>query len=418
MGNKTAERLEALLDAEIAAGDDISPEVKEATENAKAELIMEAVDNANGPKLKDVFIDNFFHIIIGSVVLGFIGMAAVGTVHNYQQLVKKSELRQDAAQIMNSYQQWLVLNNNATPEQKKQYVLNAVKAEVGDVSHVGIAFDENTKDGICIWKNNIDNSRVDRAVSYVSNNADCSRMDILASPEGTSIVKDTSEKPAEAPLAAPPVKKESNGVADAANTVMLVGGAVIAVGAVGTGVGFGAKKAKANSRRKKRAVKDWEDAMERHDSIRKSWALYELDPMKMLDYPVLSDMRETVTVQLHAALRKANLLRPVDAKVAVSEEADFSKYLASVDALEIAFHSAENEAKRVQWSKFNADEQKRLMTAKNLLNFVLDANGSEFERQAAYKRLAKEINGLLVLPDMTLQALESNIRQMLTEQRN
>lgn len=411
MGKITAERLEAIIDAQTATSDTTSPEMNDIVEKAKIEAVINAIDNE--PRGVSAFFEEYgTDLLIHGTVIGLLGMAIFSGVNASVELGKKSNLKNNLLSIGQEYNQWKIDNPTADTEQKKQFVLDAVSKNVEETSHLGVAFDDSQNDSICLWNSDIRDSHVRQAVSFSSTKVDCSRMDILASPEGETIVKDISEKPAEA------VKKEPSPINDIANTIMLVGGATLAVGAVGTGIGFGVKRVRTNGRKRKDAVQIWDDLIARHDEIRKAWALYELDPMKMLDYPVLSDMREKVTVDLHAALRKANGLRPVDAHIAASQGLRSEKYEETVEALETAFHVAETEAKRIQWNKFSADEQKCLMTAKNLLSFVLDANGSEFERQAAYKRLAKEISGLLVLPDMTLKSLETTMRKMLTEQRS
>lgn len=380
-------------------------------EKAKIEAIIKNVDNDAPGKVSSFFKDYGFDLLIGGGITGLLAMAVYGGATSVIEASERANFAKDVKTIEIEYQQWKAENPSATLDQKKQFVLDSSKKTLGETSTVGIAFEDSAKESVCMWNTTIPHTDVHQAISYDSTKTDCSRMDILASPEGFATVKDTSVKAAPAktnPSTPSPIN-------DIANTVMLVGGATLAVGAVGTGVGLGAKKIRANGRKRKDSLQAWDDLMTRHDVVRKSWALYELDPMKMLDYPVLSDMREKVTVELHAALRKANSARPVDARTAVSQGLRSEKYEGLVEALETAFHVAETEAKRIQWNKFSADEKKRLMTAKNLLSFVLDANGSEFERQAAYKRLAKEINGLVVLPDMTLKSLESTMRQMLTD---
>lgn len=405
MGKITAERLEAKIDAQAIVGDDASPKMVETVEKAQIEAIIQAIDD-DTHGFSGFFKEYGPDLLLHGTILGLIGMGIFSGVNDFVAREKKTALHREVITIGQEFQEWKVLNPTADKEKEKQFIIDSVKKNMPDTSHLGVAFDASKNDSICLWQDNIGSSNVRQAVSFSSTSIDCSRMDILASPEGSTIVKDTSEKPAE------PVKKDTSPVSDIANTVMLVGGATLAVG---TGVGFGVKRVRANGRKRKDALQVWDDLMARHDDIRKAWALYELDPMMMLDYPVLSDMREKVTVNLHAALRKANTLRPADAHIAVSQGLRSERYEEAVEALETAFHVAENEAKRIQWNQFSADEQKRLMTAKNLLSFVLDANGSEFERQAAYKRLAKEINGLIVLPDMTLKSLETTMRPMLTD---
>ena len=184
---------------------------------------------------------------------------------------------------------------------------------------------------------------------------------------------------------------------------------------IGTGGAiFGVRKVKATRKRKTKIYRNSErhidSLMERHDNVRRSWADYELDPIKMLDYPLLSDMKEKSTSDLWLALRQANSLR--DSRSNMSTHAFASAYEKAVLSLEHAFEVAEREAKRVRWSNFSVEERKRLTTAKSLLNFVMDTAASEHERHIAYKRLHKELEGLLQLPDATLLTMENSLKKM------
>jgi hypothetical protein len=162
-------------------------------------------------------------------------------------------------------------------------------------------------------------------------------------------------------------------------------------------------------------ISRWNELVERYDSITKEWASYELDPVRILDFPLLSDMNEERTIKFHAALRKAKHLRPSNVKK-VSEIAAFgSPFALAVDELENTFHAAETEAKRVRWSKFTPEERKRLQTAKSLLNLAMDSGATEAERQSAYKRMQKELDGLIVIPKATVLALEKKVSLMLTD---
>lgn len=159
----------------------------------------------------------------------------------------------------------------------------------------------------------------------------------------------------------------------------------------------------------------WKELVNRCDAIMKEWASYELDPVRMIDYPLLSNMNEPRTVQFHASLRKAKHLRPSDVKKVTAIDALTSPFATAVSELENAFHTAETEAKRVQWSNYTPEERKRLQTAKSLLNLAMNGSATDAERQSAYKRMQKELDGLIVIPKTTILALEKKVHLMLTD---
>ena len=47
-----------------------------------------------------------------------------------------------------------------------------------------------------------------------------------------------------------------------------------------------------------------------HDQTDAKWFAYEIDPITLLDFPMMTDMREPLTVEFHKAKRRADLLRP------------------------------------------------------------------------------------------------------------
>src|SRR6478672_7727487 len=74
---------------------------------------------------------------------------------------------------------------------------------------------------------------------------------------------------------------------------------------------------------------------------------------------------------------------------------------------------AEHEARRMRDSNFTGPERERLATARKLLRIASDAAATPAERQTAYKRARRELDGLIVLPEATLASLEEKIAGML-----
>ncbi|MGO4804842.1 hypothetical protein AB4089_06895 [Arthrobacter sp. 2MCAF15] len=152
--------------------------------------------------------------------------------------------------------------------------------------------------------------------------------------------------------------------------------------------------------------------MKAHDTVNKRWLDYELDIGKLIDYPVMTDVREPLTVAFLRAKREADGLRPA-APGDVRTAARLAEYRAAVTGFELAFDVAEREAKRIRDSKFTGPERQRLETARKLLRIASDAAATPAERQTAYRRARRELDGLIVLPEATLAALEDKIASML-----
>lgn len=152
--------------------------------------------------------------------------------------------------------------------------------------------------------------------------------------------------------------------------------------------------------------------MEGHDAVNRRWLDYELDVGKLIDFPVMTDVREPLTVAFLRAKRTADALRPRtpgDITTAVR----LAEYREAVHGFELAFDVAEREARRIRDSNFTGPERERLATARKLLRIAADAAATPAERQTAYKRARRQLDGLIVLPDAALAALEERIAGMI-----
>lgn len=157
---------------------------------------------------------------------------------------------------------------------------------------------------------------------------------------------------------------------------------------------------------------DVESLMASHDAVNRRWLEYELDVGKLIDFPVMTDVREPLTVAFLRAKREADGLRPAAAGDLTSA-VRLGEYRSAVRSFELAFDVAEREAHRIKDSNFTGPERERLATARKLLRIASDAAATPAERQTAYKRARKELDGLIVLPEATLAALEEKIAGML-----
>ena len=152
-----------------------------------------------------------------------------------------------------------------------------------------------------------------------------------------------------------------------------------------------------------------ERTIEEHDRTDTRWLDYELDVAKLLDYPLMTDMRDPVTERFHRAKLRADFLRPADTVDLVSDRDSAREYRDAVQEYVTAFDIAEAEAIRRRRSEFGDDEQERLSRAQRLLRVASDAAATTQERERAYQLARRELDGLIVLPERARVALERGI---------
>jgi hypothetical protein len=159
--------------------------------------------------------------------------------------------------------------------------------------------------------------------------------------------------------------------------------------------------------------RDLAKALDEHAQTDARWFAYETDLTTLLDYPMMIDMRETLTVEFHKARRHAELLKPEDFESALNAHDKLVEYRDSVHDYAVAFDLAEQEAKRRRRGGFDPMEQQRLAKAQRLLAVAMDEAATAPERRQAYSLARKELDGLIVLPTRATTAIESSVRAAL-----
>jgi hypothetical protein len=149
--------------------------------------------------------------------------------------------------------------------------------------------------------------------------------------------------------------------------------------------------------------------LERHDRTDARWLEYEIDIAKLLDFPLMTDMRDPLTIAFHKARSHADWLRPDSVDDILGDRNAQLEYRDAVGEYVTAFDVAESEAIRRRRSDFSAEGQERLARAKNLLRLASDTGATPQERQNAYTRAQKELDGLIVLPATTRASIERKI---------
>jgi hypothetical protein len=149
--------------------------------------------------------------------------------------------------------------------------------------------------------------------------------------------------------------------------------------------------------------------IEEHTRTDARWLEYELDFAKLLDFPLMTDMRDPLTTEFHRAKIRADLLRPFKAEDLLDDRESAERYLAAVADYVTAFNAAESEAIRRRRSDFSREDQQRLSRAQSLLRVASDSAATPQERQNAYDLAGKELDGLIVLPAATQAGIERGI---------
>ncbi|OBK15967.1 hypothetical protein [Mycobacterium asiaticum] len=150
-------------------------------------------------------------------------------------------------------------------------------------------------------------------------------------------------------------------------------------------------------------------ALEAHEDTDARWLAYELDVSRLLDFPVMTDMRDPLTTRFHKAKLRADLLKPLRAEDLSDDRDAARQYLDAVEDYVTAFNAAEAEAMRRRTNDFSKEEKQRVASAQSLLRIAADSGATAQERQHAYGLARTELDGLVVLPDVTRTSIERSI---------
>jgi hypothetical protein len=149
--------------------------------------------------------------------------------------------------------------------------------------------------------------------------------------------------------------------------------------------------------------------LDEHNRTDARWLEYELDVAKLLDFPLMTDMRDPLTIAFHKAKLRAEFLRPAKAEDLLDDRDAAAQYLAAVSDYVTAFNTAETEAVRKRRNDFSRADQQRIARAQNLMRVAADSAAAPQERQRAYELARTELDGLLVLPSTTQASIERGI---------
>lgn len=156
-------------------------------------------------------------------------------------------------------------------------------------------------------------------------------------------------------------------------------------------------------------LRDIGKTVDEHEQTDVRWFSYEMDLVTLLDFPMMTDMREPLTIDFHKAKRRADLLKPSEPETLIGDRDARNDYRDAVHAYAIAFDVAEKEAKRRRQGDFSYNEQERLVRAQRLLRLAMDEGATQQERQSAYSKARKELEGLIAVPTAARLQLEHRI---------
>ena len=149
--------------------------------------------------------------------------------------------------------------------------------------------------------------------------------------------------------------------------------------------------------------------LDEHDRTDARWLKYELDTAKLLDFPLMTDMSDPLTIAFHKAKLRADFLRPLKAEDLLDDREAAAQYMAAVENYVTTFDTAEAEAIRRRRNDFSLDHQQRIARAQSLLRVASDSAAAPKERQNAYELARRELDGIVVLPSAARAAIERGI---------
>lgn len=131
-------------------------------------------------------------------------------------------------------------------------------------------------------------------------------------------------------------------------------------------------------------------------------AAYETDIVKIIKYPSMTDRSNASTLAM--ALAKTTAERLV-----ADEECEESELSEAVKDLEAKFMVAESEALKIAATSLSEVERRKVEKAKDLLSLASNEASSEQEKKMSFKQAFKQLEGVLVVPEVAVDTFRVKI---------
>lgn len=155
----------------------------------------------------------------------------------------------------------------------------------------------------------------------------------------------------------------------------------------------------------------WADTANSYGSVLDEFEEYSLDIVKILDKPLILDMSSEFTRNFHISLNHAKQLKPTDGAL----YNPLHPFVKAVSELRFNWDALNSEAERVRLSRFTPKEVEGINRAKQMFSVALNSSATPAERQVAYKRALKELEGLIDVPPIAVFKLEASVTRRAIE---
>lgn len=134
----------------------------------------------------------------------------------------------------------------------------------------------------------------------------------------------------------------------------------------------------------------------RLEEVVENWMSYELDPVKYLAFPLITDATDATTAAFLGSMDKAKRAMLEAANPAKFQGAvNLGKLESLVEAVESDFRAAEYNAKKKGLSYLSADERKTVKKASSMAAIMKDEAASPNEKRLAFEQVNKVLEGVL-----------------------
>jgi carbonic anhydrase/acetyltransferase-like protein (isoleucine patch superfamily) len=136
------------------------------------------------------------------------------------------------------------------------------------------------------------------------------------------------------------------------------------------------------------------------DGLEKEINTYGSDIVKLLKFPVMSDLRDENTLEMMLALKNSKSIDP---------ESNPKKFRKAVNSLERKFMKAESNARIICATAFTDEQRKKAEKARDLFAVACDEASSEQEKKSAFKQGFRQLEGVVAITDSVVENMRIRV---------